>query len=428
MPTLGNMVLETGPAARSDHSVVTPESEPKKVTFYGHFGTLNTGNESTLLAVVSNLRERHPEWKLACACTYPAIVEERLGIEGFPLGMRDVKLWEHRMGLIGRIKRATAGVIQELREWVAAYRALEGTTTLLIPGTGLLTDAYGLSDWGPYNLFKWSSMARLRGCGVRFLSVGVGPLYSRLGRRFVRFGLGLAHYRSYRDEASMAWARQIGVRTDRDRLYPDLAFSLPSEILPVAGPPGGRRVVGLGLMLYAGRYSAARPKPETYPIYLESLVTTAEWLLRHDYDIRLLLGDEDPLVTDEFKSLLRARLGDHFEGRVVEGPMRTVEEVLAQLASTDVVIATRFHNLVLALLLDKPVLAISFHHKCTSLMSQVGLSEYCHDIHEMDAERLIAQFERLESDSDTVRRRVARRVEEFRTALQEQYDFIARDI
>ena len=46
-------------------------------------------------------------------------------------------------------------------------------------------------------------------------------------------------------------------------------------------------------MLYAGRYSAAQPRPETYPTYLESLVTTAEWLLDHDYDIRLLLGDED---------------------------------------------------------------------------------------------------------------------------------------
>jgi|SRR6516225_3197928 len=42
-----------------------------------------------------------------------------------------------------------------------------------------------------------------------------------------------------------------------------------------------------------------------------------------------------------------------------------------------------------ALELHKPVIAISFHHKCTSLMSDMGLAEYCHDINHMNAGRLI---------------------------------------
>ena len=50
----------------------------------------------------------------------------------------------------------------------------------------------------------------------------------------------------------------------------------------------------------------------------------------------------------------------------------------------------------MAMLLHKPVIAISFHHKVSSLMAQMALSEYCHDIHQMDADRLIAQFQKLE--------------------------------
>ena len=42
---------------------------------------------------------------------------------------------------------------------------------LIVPGTGLLTDAYGLGGWGPYSLFKWSLAAKLRGCRVLFVSV-----------------------------------------------------------------------------------------------------------------------------------------------------------------------------------------------------------------------------------------------------------------
>ena len=61
--------------------------------------------------------------------------------------------------------------------------------------------------------------------------------------------------------------------------------------------------------------------------------------------------------------------------------------------------ATRFHNVLLALLLNKPTIAISFHHKCTSLMSQMGLSEYCQDINRLDSGTLIAQFSHLQQNA-----------------------------
>jgi polysaccharide pyruvyl transferase WcaK-like protein len=397
-----------------------------KITFYGHFGTANTGNESTLLAIVSNLREGHPDWQFASACSEPGAVAERLGIESLPISTRTVRIWNRRLRLGRRITTAALGLTYEFKEWIRIYGALRGTTMLVIPGLGMVSDAYGLSViWGPYNLFKWTSTARLRGCKVRFLSVGAGPIYSGRGRLLLRNALALADYRSYRDEPSMECARQIGVHTERDRIYPDLAFSLPPSILPtVSARPERRRVIGLGLMGYQGRYSAADPNPGTYPAYLESLVILAQWLLEHDYDIRLLLGDGDHIAIDEFRSLLWSRVGSYDKERVVNKPISSVDDVLSQLASTDVVVATRFHNVLLALLLNKPVVAISFHHKCSSLMEAFGLSDYCHDIHEIDAYRLIDQFQNLEGGSETVRRRIARRVDEFRTALDEQYSVV----
>jgi polysaccharide pyruvyl transferase WcaK-like protein len=70
---------------------------------------------------------------------------------------------------------------------------------LVVPGTGLLTDAYGLLSWGPYNMFKWSLAAKLRCCKLVFVSVGAGPIYSALGRWLVKSALSLADFRSYRD-------------------------------------------------------------------------------------------------------------------------------------------------------------------------------------------------------------------------------------
>ena len=183
-------------------------------------------------------------------------------------------------------------------------------------------------------------------------------------------------------------------------------------------------------MSYAGRYSVDSPRDETYTTYLEALATFAEWLLAHDYGVRLLLGDaeHDTVAVQEFKELLHPRLEPHEEERVIDEPITSVQHLLAQLSATDIVVATRFHNVLLSLVLDKPVIAISFHHKSDSLMSSMGLSEYCHDINHMSAEKLISQFQNLENNVASVKSLVRQRVEESRKALDEQYDLLVKGL
>jgi len=74
------------------------------------------------------------------------------------------------------------------------------------------------------------------------------------------------------------------------------------------------------------------------------------------------------------------------------------------------------------------VISISFHHKCTSLMSEMGLAEYCHDINYMNARRLIEQFQGLERDAHKLRPVIRQKVEESRKALNEQYSLILQCI
>ena len=109
---------------------------------------------------------------------------------------------------------------------------LRRTDMLIIPGTGLLTDAYGLLGWGPYNLLKWSLIAKVCRCKLLFVSIGAGPIYGTLGRWFVKAILSLADFRSYRDNSTMQYLKGIGFRADNDRVYPDLAFSLPEAVIP----------------------------------------------------------------------------------------------------------------------------------------------------------------------------------------------------
>ena len=108
-------------------------------------------------------------------------------------------------------------------------------------------------------------------------------------------------------------------------------------------------------MVYAGRYSVATPHDTTYAAYLDNLITFAKWLLAREYDVRLLIGDVPDLqARQEFRDLLKEHLSPADNERIVDEPICSIETLLSQIVATDIVVATRFHNVLLALLCDKP--------------------------------------------------------------------------
>jgi len=398
-------------------------------SFFGHFGLGNFGNEITLQAILYNLRRHLPNVEIRCICTGPAATATTHNIIAVPISRTVTKAWTPNNRVAQVLRSIFIGVPDELSRWSEALTVFKRTDVLIIPGTGLLTDAYGLRSWGPYNLFKWSLIAKMRGCKLLFVSVGAGPLHSRLGRWLVRSALALADFRSYRDDETRAYLLSIGAAVASDKVYPDLAFSVPEEPAPKCAVPKRRPVVGLGVMLHHGKLSSDKPGGSTYTAYLEQLTVFAKWLLSRDYDIRLLIGDlSDRPVTVEFKALLKARLGAYDGDRIIDEPIDSVKSLLAQLAETDAVVATRFHNVLLALALNKPVISISFHQKCTSLMQDMGLQRYCQDIHQLNADRLIEQFCQLEKNAASLKQMIREKVDDCRAALDEQYRLIFKDL
>jgi polysaccharide pyruvyl transferase WcaK-like protein len=404
------------------------EKKQKNVAFYGHFNSTNFGNESTLQAILFNLRRFYPDAKVTCICTRPEGTVATHDMEVIVLSEAFFKSWVPRNPLSRVLRRICIGLPSEPYRWARGLMKLRRTDMLIVPGTGLLTDAHGLLSWGPYNLLKWSLLAKACRCKLLFVSVGAGPIHGRLGRWFAKLALSLGDFRSYRDNSTMQYLKGIGFHSDSDRVFPDLVFSLPEEMLshPKA-KKSGRAVVGLGVMEYAGKYSVA--KPRDYLAYLDNLVTVVKWLLAREYDVRLLSGDlADAQTRHEFEALLGERLSACDQSRIIDEPISSVEEILSQIAVTDIIVATRFHNVVMALVCEKPVISISFHHKCESLMSAMGLAEYCLDINELQADKLIEKICDLEKNYYKVKALISERTRAAREALDEQYKLIFNDM
>ena len=100
----------------------------------------------------------------------------------------------------------------------------------------------------------------------------------------------------------------------------------------------------------------------------------------------------------------------------------TVETLLSQMSTMDYVITCRFHGVIFAHLMNIPVIALSHHPKVSTLMADLGLSEFCIDIDTFDVELLTATFTRLMADSVAIKARMAEKAALYKSALATQFD------
>ncbi len=411
--------------------------KPKKIAFFGLFGQQNLGNESTLQAILYHARRCMPDVEVKCICTGPEDVSQRYHISAFPISYQHAKGFKSKVRLsqtnrlMKLLRQVLIRIPKELRHCFKALRALQGSHMLIVAGAGLLSD-YATRPLGiPYEIFRWAVISKLCRCKLLFVSVGAGPICHPLTKWFIISALALADYRSYRDSFSKQYVKSIGFERKSDRVYPDLAFSLPRTMIPQCNRGiRTKPVVGVGLLDYNGRIGLRQPGSEAiYLDFISKLDTFVAWLLDHQYTVRILIGDAlyDSRVKRDLLALIEKGASKFENGQIIDEPVSSVEELLSQLATTDVVISPRFHNILLALMLCKPVVSLSYHEKFESIMGKMGLAGYCQDIDHLDVDRLIEQFVRLEKKANTFKPHIERRTEACRKALEEQYRIIFND-
>jgi polysaccharide pyruvyl transferase WcaK-like protein len=406
---------------------------PPTITFFGNFGTQNLGNECTLKAIIQNTRRYQPDAHLSCVCPEPRDTSQRYGIPARLMSYRYDPVFTSKAStrrsnpFIRFLRRVLIRIPIEFLECLKAFRFLKGTNMLIMTGTGML-GGFGILPLDlHYEILKWSLIAKMRGSKVLFVSVGGGPLERPLSRWIVKAALSLADYRSYRDRFSQRYLHSIGFDTSNDCVYPDLVFSSPKSEIPTSPQRNGNHpVIGLGLMDYYGQDCNPEHGIHIYNNYIQTLTEFAAWLLSNGYSVRLLIGDlaYDRRARDDAFRLLQEKGVVTDPGTIINVSVGSAEELWTQLAQTDMVIATRFHNILLALMLNKPVLALSYHEKVRSLMAGMGLADYCEDIAELQVPRLRQRFSALAANAEAFKSSVKKKAEEYRGALDEQYEHI----
>ncbi|MFC4464043.1 polysaccharide pyruvyl transferase family protein [Streptomyces xiangluensis] len=370
---------------------------PVRVGVFGLLGSGNLGNDGSLEAVLGYLRAEHPKAVVDALCGGPEVVATRYRIPA-------TRLHWYR-GEYRTASRAGAIAGKGLGKLVDAVRTaawVRRHDVVIVPGMGVLEATLPLRPWGfPYSLFLLCASGRLFGTRVALVGVGAAAIGQRPTRALVRWSARLATYRSYRDALSRDAIRAMGVDTARDEVYPDLAFALPTPSANApSGPPGP---VCVGVMDFHGGNDDRARAEQIHRRYLDGTTRFVRALVEDGRPVRLLTGDEcdAPVVA----AILDA----------VDSPLVTAAEVasladlMKEMAAADTVVATRYHNLICALKVGTPTLALSYAAKSDALMDRMGLAAYCHPAREVDADRLLEQFRALEKRSAELRRTLAER-------------------
>jgi polysaccharide pyruvyl transferase WcaK-like protein len=235
----------------------------------------------------------------------------------------------------------------------------------------------------------------------------------------------LADYASFRDALSIERALELGIPASRDSVVPDLALSLPRELVPEASPiqwPPKR--IGIGVMGYKGWN---RPKSEAdmiYGGYIQRLGRLVEGLLDRGYLVRFLIGDlkADPRAVEALDRAVASRF--RRTDQLVIELAADFGQLMRQIAETDLVVASRYHNIVLGLLLGRPAISLSYAPKNDAVLEMFGMGNGSEHIERFDAEDVLASVERLSRDSDPSTH-LRSTLRDLQTRLERQYQELA---
>jgi polysaccharide pyruvyl transferase WcaK-like protein len=421
-----------------------------KIGLLHHVGGGNLGDDATLDTVAGNIKRRWPNAEIVAFSMNPDDTKARHGIRSYPLRrngwsigykpsgtqttLREtVKSFARKYNAVFRLLKATNGIIclpsdtfRELSFLLSSLRNISSLELLIISGGGQLTEKDG--PWGfPYTIFKWVLLAKSAAVKCIFLNVGAGPLTRPFSKFFVTRALMAADYVSFRDEKSQALAYEIGF-TGESHVCPDSVYGL--EGTTPNGSQVGKRaqaIVGFAPMPYPdpdpSGYSAGKDQI-VYDQFIRKLANFASWLVDKSYALAIFGTDigVDPLAIEHLQLALLSLHSISPSQYSVTHSVNSPQELLATISRMDYVVTCRFHGVVFAHLLNKPVLAISPHPKVMDLMTDLELSGYCVDIRDFDPKLLAERFASMVINAEDIKSRMAASLTRNRQQLKSQFD------
>ncbi|MBO6177700.1 MAG: polysaccharide pyruvyl transferase CsaB [Selenomonadaceae bacterium] len=337
------------------------------VVISGYYGSGNGGDEAMLFAILSALREKDPDIYVTVISSNPEETAKT-----------------HKVNAVHWLN--FAAITKEI------FRA-----KLLISGGGsLLQNVTSKQSLYYYLGIIW--IAEALNVPVMLYAQGIGPIYGKTARNFMKYVGDKAKVITVRDAGSIYELERLNITKPKIECTADPVLALTQrnahladEILKTANVDLEKKKIGIAVREWKG-----------WLLYKEVLAEATD-ILRRELEVEIIYipmqSPEDVFAAREVATLSKNG------GVILEGPYDT-EELLSLVGAMDLIIGVRLHALIFAAVMNVPMAGLSYDPKVGRFMMSMGDTVAGH-IEDLQVETLVEAVKKKWENIEGIKKRQA---------------------
>lgn len=340
-----------------------------KIVLVGNYGNDNNGDEAILLGAIKLLQKNEVDNEdIIVISNNPNSTKRLTGLSSYPLIS----------------KKSNSTIVNVISTIIGHYKVLRKTDKIVFAGGGTMMDMYK-RDLIIYSAI--SSIGKITRNKVYIFGVGAGPINTSLGKRLMRLILKQSELISVRDYGSL---KQLQHLTEKKvEVVNDLAFFIESnqkannknDVSVASNDPNDRLVIGVTTLPYFSNVYWPEADSRKYSIYLNGLAKSINYFLDKipyaEVKIFATKYPEDTYSNADLYKLIDKR--NSYRVELIEDNLKP-QNLLNKMENMDLIIGTRLHSLILASVLNKPIIALGYHRKVQGFMEKYNLESNLVDI------------------------------------------------
>ncbi len=322
-----------------------PIQNKMNIVIHGYYGASNYGDDIILLSMINSLREIEPDIDITVLSRNISPIP---GNNSFHVVSRfDI--------------RNTASIIKEADLFIC------GGGGILQDYSGFVfDDHFGARTRGLDFYALPVEMAYLMGKPLMLYAIGVGPLFNKMSRRYVKTILNWADIITVRDQPSADLIKSINPDV-KPVVTADPAVNFIKRPLARFQKEPGKKYAGICLRSWF-------MKDHELESFIRNMAATADYLAdRHGYNVVLFPFNKSTsdlkLLTKVYQSIKNKYSASLYE-------KMSMDETIGVLSQMDFVIGMRLHSVIMSTSNYVPAIAVSYDDKVSNYMRLLGMEKY----------------------------------------------------
>lgn len=341
----------------------------------GYYGFDNSGDDAILKAIVKDFRECDPKIAITVLSNDPEKTKDMYAVE-----------------VVHRFK------------FKDVFKAIKNTDLFISGGGSLLQDITSTRSLLYYlALIKFAKLYRKP---VMIYANGIGPINKKINRYLTKKALNNVDLITVRDNNSMEFINDLGVKNDNITVTADPVFTLESapmdrirEIFKEEKIPDDGEYIGVSIRRWNNSEN------------LTTIISKVIKTIINKYEVNILLipmhYPEDLGISKEVKDMVNDERCHIISGKY------NVEEIMGIIKELEIIIAMRLHSLIYAATQEIPMVGLSYDPKVDGILRSLNMDYIC-NVESLDYEELLKKVDYVWTNRFDLKSELKRQDEELK--------------